>query len=700
NGGDIAGHKVKGLKTLLDEGRPENFMFHYGRLKGSDSKIVKDFLALYGTGTVGNHTSICEGGKWVAQELIWGKHYDVNDIEKTNMILNFGCNLFEAHTSHTQMNQRATNALQNGVKMYTFDIRLSNTAAKSTEWIPISPGTDLAVILAMCNVIMSEGLFDRDFIENWTTVTVDQLKNHLVQYTPKWAEGISHVPAEKIKSLAIGYAKAKPGTCVSYRGAIAHYNGVEVERANKTLDAICGYIDVEGGTNHGIGAKWKVPKVKGPKSKKLKILDGFPGDVAYPNHHVNHQVLKMIKDGSYGRPDIYLIHCYNPVYVNGECQENIDILSDENLVPFVVSADVSMSESTALADLILPDVTYLERMSWDDMVSYEMIPEFYIRQPVVKPLGETRQFQDVCIDIAKRLGFSMPYDSSLDYVRQSCEKSQVNFDNIMKHGVYHDPGAKPKYKGYMKVLDPGKYTGEDILPDKKTGTYWNWKKSSARSKEEAASKGYTDTKNAYKGYVGQRVGDTVYAGFKPDKVNKSGKIEVYSELLKKKGFDPMPTWMAVPEYEKKKANEVVLASFKVSVQTHSRTQNCKWLTEIYHDNPALINPQTAAELGLGDGNEVKIKSPTGEIITKVKFTEGVVPGLIGISFHCGHWEYGRYASGKASSEFALDKKYDPDLAHKWWDEYGMHPNWIIPNSPDPISGQWRMNDTVVTVEKV
>ncbi|KKM12485.1 hypothetical protein LCGC14_1720110, partial [marine sediment metagenome] len=111
NGGEIAGQRVKGLKALRDEGHPENFMFHYGRLKGSDSNIVKDFLTTYGTGTIGNHTSICEGGKWVAQELVWGKHYDVNDVEHANVILNFGCNFFEAHTSHIQLFQRAINAV-------------------------------------------------------------------------------------------------------------------------------------------------------------------------------------------------------------------------------------------------------------------------------------------------------------------------------------------------------------------------------------------------------------------------------------------------------------------------------------------------------------------------------------------------------------------------------------------------------------
>lgn len=699
-GGEIAGHRVKGLKDLLEEGTPEKLMFHYGRLKASDSAIVKDFLTGYGTATIGNHTAICEGGKWTAQELTWGKHYDVNDVENTNMILNFGCNFLEAHTSHIQLYQRVIQAMYDrGVKLYTFDVRLSNTAAKSTEWIPIKPATDLAVVLAMCGVIMDGELYDRDFIETWTNVSPAQLKEHLGSYTPEWAEKISGVPASTIRALAVEYAKAKPGTCVSYRGAVAHYNGVETERTLKMLDALCGYINVKGGTNLGVGPKWHTPAVAG-STKKLGILDGFPGEIAYPTHHASHQVLKMIKDGGYGRPDIYMIHCYNPVYVNGECQENIDILSDEKLVPFLVSVDAFLSESTALADLILPDVTYLERLSWDDMVSYEMVPEFYLRQPVIKPLGEVRQFQDVCIEIAGRLGIDMPYSSTAEYVRQSCEKSGVDFDYLIRNGVWHDPAAKPRYLSHARKLEQEEYTGGDILFDETTGVYWNWKKSGAKSREEALLGGYRATKNAYKGYVGQKIGDTVCAGFGPDKVNKSGKFEIYSELLAEKGFNPMPGWMPVPEYEHRKENELILSSYKVNVQTHSRTQNCKWLTEIYHDNPALLNPLTAAHLGIRDGERIKVSSQVAEIHTRAKLTEGIVPGLIGISYHCGHWEYGRYASEKKSTELARGAEFDPDIKRKWWEKNGVHPNWIIPNSPDPISGQWRMNDTVVTVEKV
>jgi anaerobic selenocysteine-containing dehydrogenase len=198
--------------------------------------------------------------------------------------------------------------------------------------------------------------------------------------------------------------------------------------------------------------------------------------------------------------------------------------------------------------------------------------------------------------------------------------------------------------------------------------------------------------------VGQRIGETVYKGFKPDKVNKTGYFEIYSEIMKDHGLAPLPTWKPIPEHEAMKEGEVIVTTYKVNVQTNSQTQNCKWLSEIYHENPAWINPVTASDKGIEEGDMVKLRSSVGEIKTKARVTPTVAPGVVAISMHCGHWEYGRYASGKESPVGAMP---DADSARIWWKgSHGVHPNWIIPNSPDPISGQLRVMDTVATLTKV
>ncbi len=703
------------MKKLRDAGTPEKVMFHYGRMKSSSSKLIKIFLDNYGTGTVGNHTSICEGGKWTAQELTWGGHYDNWDFDNTRFVLNFGSNVLEAHTNHIPTAHRLLWAMADrNVRLVTFDVRLSNTPAKSSEWVPIRPGTDLAVVLAMCNVVMREDLYKgegEDFMAfcKFTPnhdATLDEkvamLKAHLAKYTPEWAEKISGVPATKIAALAREFANAKPGCLISYRGAVAHYNGNDTERAVQMLASITGNIDNPGGRCKAVGAKWKYEK--GPKYshqvRKLKIVDGPKGAAKMPTHHMSHNVLKMIKDGSAGRPDIYMWYCYAPVYANGEVQENIDVLKDEKLIPFTVCSNPFYDESAALADMILPDATYLERWDTEDMVSPNQVAEYAIRQPLVKPAGEARDFANVAIELADRMGFPLGIASKEEFVRYSCDhtpgvKEAGGFEYMKKNGVWHDAEAKPRYYSYRNVLKPAKYEKDTVIYDEATGVYWDWKKAKAKSAEAAAAKGYTHTKKSFGGYVGQRIGDVVYSGFKPDKLNKSGYMELYSGLMEDKGLPPLPTWSQAPEHLAMGAKDLVLTTFKVAAQIHSRSANCKWLTEIYHENPGWINPVSATLLGIADGDAIKVKSSVGEITTKVRVTPAVVPGVVAISHHCGHWEYGRYASNKKAPAGADDA----DFKNKWWDGNGVHPNWIIPNAPDPINGQLRFMDTVVQVTK-
>ncbi len=713
---EALGELAERLKRLRDAGEPEKFMFHYGRMKGGTSKLVHNFLAAYGTGTIGNHTSLCEGGKWTAQELTWGSHYDNWDFDNTQFVLNFGSNIFETHTNHISTAQRLITAMvDRSVRLVTFDVRLSNTAAKSSEWVPIRPGTDLAVVLAMCHVIMREGLYEAGvpFLE-FCKITADYrdsvddkieaLKRHVKEYTPEWASEISGVPAYRIVEVAREFATRRPACVISYRGAVAHYNGNETERAIQMLAAITGNIDNPGGRCKAVGASWNYPKPKKtPKTRKLDLLDGIAGQIAFPTHHVSHQVFERIKEGSAGRPEVYLWYCYAPVYANGDCKGNEEVLKDESLLPFTVCVNPFYDESAALADMILPDTTYLERWDWEDMVSPTQIPEFYIRQPLVAPMGESRNFADVCCDLAKRLGLKIGVKSMEDFVEKSCKKTKIvkkkarGFRGMRKKGVWHDKRARPQFFSYRQDVKDKELNKETIIFDDATGVYWDWKTAGVDSREAAEAQGYTHTNKAYQGYVAQQFGELVYVGFSPDKLNKSGYFEIYSSLMEERSLPPMPTYMAIPEHADLAPDQLVLTTYKVNVQTHSRTMNCRWLAELYHDNPAWINPGTAEALAIREGDTVKVSSAIGEIETAVQVTPGVVPGVIAISHHCGHWQYGRYASGKRAPEGVDDI---PDRDTRWWNRNGVHPNWVIPNSPDPINGQQRWMDTVVRVTKI
>ncbi|MBF0624713.1 MAG: molybdopterin-dependent oxidoreductase [Magnetococcales bacterium] len=710
--GDLAAR----MKKLREAGEPEKVMFHYGRMKASSSKLIGLFFETYGTKTIGNHTAICEAAKWVGQELTWGVHYDNWDFDHARYVLNFGSNILEAHTNHVPTAHRLIDRLASGqLRLVTFDVRLSNTAAKSHEWLPIRPGTDRAAVLALCQVIMAEDLYQGDgaaFLKFCKATSDHQatledkvaaLKAHLAAYTPEWAEGITGVAAATLRRLAREVATVKPACIISYRGAVAHHHGADTERAIQMLAAITGNIDAPGTRCVAVAPKWKSPTgpENKPKARELKIIDGLKGAAALPNHHVSHQIFKVIKDGSAGRPEVYIWYCHQPVYANGEVQDNIDILKDESLLPFTVCSTPFYDESAALADLILPDTPYTERWDWEDMVSPNQVAEFYIRQPLVPPMGATRDFADVCCDLADRLGMPLGFKSKEEFVRLSCAltpeiKAQGGFDFLRAKGVWHDPAAKPRYFSYRKPLKPEDCQRDGVIKDPTTGVWWDWKKAHVESAALALEVGYRATKKAYAAYVGQEIDGVVYAGFKPDKVNKSGLFELHSDLMTDKGFAPLPSWTPIPEHAAMAKDQLILITYKVAVQIHSRSQNCKYLTEIHHRNPAWINPATAQEKAIGDGDRIAVTSRFGRLETRARVTPAVAPGVIAISHHCGHWEYGRYASSKQ----APDGVEDPDAARKWWRDNGAHPNWIIGNVADPISGQLRWMDTVVDVQRI
>lgn len=748
------------LRPIYTSEHPEDFMFHYGRSR--IKPLMKQFVKYgFGSGTIGNHTSICEGGKWVAQELSMGKHYDINDVAHSRFILIVGANPLEAHTSHSYFAQRIIEAKMSGATIVTVDVRLSNTAAKSDEWIPIRPGTDAALVLAMCRTILEEGLHDEAFITKWTNVTVNELKAHLAPFTPEWAAEETTVPAERIRRLAIEFATTKPSTVVTYRGYVGHYNGTHNELAAKLLDAICGNLMVKGGTLMKVGGKWQDPyeavrkQHEGAvrKPRKLKIIDGE--DVALPNHHVNHRVFSMIRDGKNGRPKVYMTYVYNPVYVTGDCQENMDVLKDESLIPYFVSVDTTMSESTELADIILPDATYLERWTTENPQSYALTEFIQVRQPVIKPLGESMDFQDMAIQIARRLGGTIaelfPYETTEEYMREAVKLTVAQaekegkalygvdgkalngkaFDYIKTYGFILQ-STKPAYKEHERRLKEEELNGTVV--DAETGVIWKPEKAHV-SREEASAKGYRNIKKAYKGYVGQMIDGVAYKGFVPDKLNKSGRMEFRSPFLQKaaavllkdlKGLftaypyleahirSGMPTYLPVPEHKRKTPDDLVMTSFKVNVQVHSRSANCKWLTELYHNNPAWLNPITARRFGIKDGDLILVTQSEANthhtaqrtIETKVHLTEGIHPEVIAISYHMGRWAYGRYASGRAvfpersEGEWLWWQKGERRYGPVWDEARGTHPNWVIPNAPDPVSGQWRSNDTLVSIRKV
>ena len=228
--------------------------------------------------------------------------------------------------------------------------------------------------------------------------------------------------------------------------------------------------------------------------------------------------------------------------------------------------------------------------------------------------GLDGEVDDRLCQLAERMGFPLGFESGEEFVEQSCEMTPDvydkagGFEDMKERGVWHDPEAEPAYYSYRKTVDPKALVADGVILDDGTGVYWNWKQAGVGSEAEAQRRGYRDTPGAHKGYVGQSIWSAVYEGFRPAMFNKSGYFELYSPTLEQKGLSPLPAYVPIPEHQDMKPDEVIMTTFRINVQTLSRTQNCMWLDEINTDNPAWINPERRTRRRLSASTSTRRRS--------------------------------------------------------------------------------------------
>ncbi len=642
------------MKDVLDKARagkasPNEIALHIGRNRwfGFD----KRFMDALGSDTRLNHTSICESSKKIGMQATWGPDIETPDFANTKYMLIFGGNIYEAGYFHNPYVQRVVEGrVDNNAKLVYFDPRMSNTAGKADEWFPIFPGTDGAVALAMCNVIMREGLHNEAFINRWTNYPADKLARYLSKFTPAWAEKLSTVPAKDITRVAVEFAQAAPRcTTYTYRGPCKHFNGAYNERCTMLLNIVTGSVEERGGYCLPRGFDFKHPEPQ-PPAPKAKSALAHPSEYPLAEHKVSHHVAQMIKEGRQ-KISVYIRHYYNGCYSNPDAETWKEVYLDESLIPFHVSMDTFMSEATALSDLILPETTFLERFDIENMPSSIETPWVGIRQPVVKPLGECKGYRDIVLELVTK---------------------------------YLDPsgglGIK-KYFSYGTTEDYLKYMAESVPGMKEAGGWAYLKKNGVWSPRPV------DAKPEYGLHRKNGFG------------TKDKKINIYAEEWAKYGFNPLPHYEPIPAHQAMKEDELVLITFKWNVHVQSRTANQKWLAEIIHSNPVWLNAKAAAKKGIKTGDLVRVRSKIGYIVTKAFVTEGIHPRVVAISNSFGHTHYGRLAAMKLKERPVWAEADDADFGNVFWKDNGMHPNYIIPVSTDPIGGSQAWYDTVVTVDK-
>jgi len=634
------------LKEMIRGGGVSELVFD----KGHDDPLLDRFINAIGTTSVIDRPALKNLNRTAAFTSMTGFPSLVEDVGRTRFILNFGANPFANHDQFVGIARRLIHArVEKGTRLITFDVRMSETAAKSDAWYPIKAGTDGIVALAMAKVIVEKGLANKDFMNHKTNYSLEMIKNHLSQYTPEKAAEESGVRAADIEHLAVEFATHKPSMALIGGGVSDHKSGTQNIRSVALLNWLVGNLEEEGGLFYP-----RFPATLEPNAADLR---------SRLNSDDNVKGITELKETK-TRINTYFAYLSNPVYEDPDCKSTAGLLKDEKTVPFLVVMDTHLTETAMMADMALPAATYLEGWGLSSAPSLDKFPILNLRQPVVsmisaakvlrsptfdvgkllepmfRPRGEAEEVGNVCLELARRIkgrvARNLPYKNTQDYITRVVSsipglKMEGGLKNLKSRGLWTDKASNSG--GY-------RYSGEKELPA------------------------------------------------------LHQKVEIYSNALKQNGYSPLPDYepLFVPE---KKKDEFILTTFKSNLWAKG-TANSKWAREILHENRLWINKDVANRLGIKNGDRVRVTSSVGFLISRVLTTHRIHPESVAMAEGLGHTAVGKVAKGKRF------RSNDQDTNLIWWDKKGngVNPNEIIVRQADPIGGGLGLKDTKVRIDKI
>ncbi len=402
-------------------------------------------VAAYGSPNFTGPGHLCSLPRALALQLVYGERCQP-DYENTRCMLIWGANPTDSRqlgdgAAYERFDQVITKAKSRGAKLIVIDPKRTDIAAMSDEWIQINIGTDAALGLAMLNVIIGEGLYDREFVDRWT-LGFNELNKHVRQFAPPWAEEITGVPADKIREVARTYATTKPALIRDGNGLDQHPNVVQTVRALGILSAVTGNIDVPGGNvffpRPSLGRYLTVR----PEGKRLGV-DKHP---LFPSVPFPSVVDAILSEEPY-RPRAMIVHHANPLLINANEKRVRKALER---LEFLIVSDIFPSATAQLADVVLPDASDFERFECE-VYSTSKGGFVALRHKVIEPIGESRPAFEVEYELAKRMGLDQyyPWKTTEEWVDYRLKRLGITLEDLKKQPViYTTPPIE--YRKYLK----------------------------------------------------------------------------------------------------------------------------------------------------------------------------------------------------------------------------------------------------------
>lgn len=488
------------------------------------------------------------------------------DISNATYLLSFEARFLETWLSPVMYSLaygefRRTNGKARG-KFVQIEPRMSLTGANADEWLPAAPGTQDLIALAMAQVIIREGLAKHP--------PPQKLISALEEYAPEKTSELIDLPAEKLIRVAREFGRSERPLAIAsgaYSGnlALAHVNFLNAVVANWNKPGGM-YLPSSGGFDPLLGLLPEQASFGPPYFLENNLRDG--------------------------RVSALLVHQLNPLYSAPR------ILERFREIPFVASFSSFMDETTSLADLILPDNSFLE--SWDIRAASaaDSGPVAALIRPVLNSECDSKQVADTFIDLAKELGTPLPFESAEHFVKRGAsdlakKPGSINAENdenfwnaFLERGVWVGAaGEKPAEETAIaklmeEVLDSLSYVKSEH--EKKIQTQRDSEYSLTVLTYEHAALGFGEQAN-------------------------------------------LPTLQELPDP----------------------------MTSVMWGSWVEINLKTAGSLGINDGDIVDVQTPNGSVRLPALLYPGIRPDVIAIPFGQGHSGYGRYAKGRGSNAASL-----------------------------------------------
>jgi thiosulfate reductase / polysulfide reductase chain A len=435
---DLAAEK---LKTIAEKYTRCGVLF----TPGSDmqSVFVHHFAEVFGSYNVTSHESSCLLSLNRAYVDTFGE-VPFPDVLHSRYVVMAGANRFEALITPDSVDLMT--AKKNGCKLVVLDPRYTKTAGLANEWHPIRPGTDMAFFLAIAHVILQENLYDKAYAAEKLN-GLSQLKDHVAPYSPEWAQTECEIPAADIRRVARELAAAAPAAMVYPGRRTSDYvNSTQIRRSMAIVNALLGNWDRPGGLLPALPVR-----ISAPVLPEAPFYDDNPEDRIdhgrAPMMFEEEGAFKHLRDAIIEEKPYpikgWFVYKYNPLQTLADRQKTLGMIQK---LDFMITVDITMSDTAWMSDLVLPAQSYLERQDPAAVLQGASAGACVVtRDPVVPALFESKPVFWILQQIAGRLDLGEHFDFTMEEYRKQQLRHLPEAERALKEeGVYHVPG---KYHG-------------------------------------------------------------------------------------------------------------------------------------------------------------------------------------------------------------------------------------------------------------